>query len=186
MAARSLTLICALFAVVLAGCANKEAIVTLAETEGIYIDVGELDYQIQNSRVINPNIEPDRQYLGGLPEDHVAPKADETYFVVFMRVQNQTDEAHSSADEFEIIDTQENVYKPIELDPEDNPFAYQSGEVGPGQVYPGGESLTAEGPTQGAMLLFKLPYSTLQNRPLEFKITPLGSLGEEGIVDLDV
>jgi hypothetical protein len=186
MAVRSLTLICALFALALAGCGNKHAVVTLAETEGIYIDVGELDYQIQNSRVLNPNIDPDRQYLTGLPEDHAAPKEDETYFVVFMRVQNQTDEAHTSADEFEIVDTQENRYTPIELDPAENPFVYQSGEVAPHSVYPTGESLTAEGPTQGALLLFKLPYSTLQNRPLEFKITPLGSIGEEGIIDIDV
>ena len=38
----------------LAGCGNKVEVRTVAETEGIYIDIGELKYQVQLSRIINP------------------------------------------------------------------------------------------------------------------------------------
>ena len=65
---------------------------TLGETEGIYIDVGDLKYQVQLSRIINPNDEEDRYYLEGLPAGTVPPKPDEAWFGVWMRVQNTTDD----------------------------------------------------------------------------------------------
>ena len=40
---------------VLAGCGNKLEVRTVGETEGIYVDVGELRYQVQLSRIINPH-----------------------------------------------------------------------------------------------------------------------------------
>ena len=54
-----------------------------------------------------------------------SPEGDETWFGVFMRVQNTTDETIVPANDFEIEDTLENVYRPIPLDPKANPFAYQ-------------------------------------------------------------
>ena len=54
-------------ALVLAGCGNKVEVRTVAETEGIYIDVGELKYQVQLSRIINPSEPEDAAYLQGLP-----------------------------------------------------------------------------------------------------------------------
>jgi hypothetical protein len=187
MPARSLALLFVLFAALaLSACGNKEAVVTKAETEGIYLDVGELDYQVQGSRILNPEASPDRQYLTGLGEDVEPPSKDETWFAVFLRVQNQTEEEHTPASVFEIVDTQEKSFEPLDIDPEANAFAYQPVPMAPGDKIPGTGTLTEEGPVQGAMLLFKLPYETLQNRPLEFKIRPLGGIGEEGIVDLDV
>ncbi len=47
------------------------------------------------------------------------------------------------------------------------------------------DSAAFEGPTQGALLLFKVPRLTLDNRPLELVITPPEG-GEKGIVVLDV
>ena len=180
----SLALIVPAFA--LSGCdwiGHKEAVVRLAETEGIYVDVGELDYQVQISRQLNPSVEPDRGYLAGMPE-YVSPLTkDEVWFLVSMRVQNQTDEPHESADDFEIEDTTGKVFKPIEIKPEDNPLAYASRELQPGQTWPNADSLAGDSPTQGGALLFKIPYSSLANRPLELKIS---AEGEEAIVDIDV
>ena len=114
----SAALLCALTA---AGCGNKHATVTVADTEGIYLDVDELKYQVQISRYMNPNDVEDRAYLTGLPEGEAEPTGEETWFGVFIRVQNSTDETITPADDFEIVDTQENVYRPVELD---NPYAY--------------------------------------------------------------
>ena len=49
-----------------AGC-NKEETVTVAETEGIYVTVDDLKYQIQISRILNPAAPDDSAYLRGMP-----------------------------------------------------------------------------------------------------------------------
>ena len=41
-------------ALALAGCGDKLETRTVGETEGLYIDVGDLKYQVQISRIINP------------------------------------------------------------------------------------------------------------------------------------
>ena len=103
-------------------------------------------------------------------------------------MQNQTDEAEPTAatDDFEILDTQENVYKPVAVDPRANAIAYEARELEAGAIIPATDSVAGDGPTQGAMLLFKLPFTTLQNRPLEFKIHSPTSAEEHAVVDLDV
>jgi hypothetical protein len=55
-------------AILVAGCGNKEETITRAATEGIYLDLDDLKYQVQISRYMNPNDVEDRSYLIGLPE----------------------------------------------------------------------------------------------------------------------
>src|SRR5213592_1206055 len=88
-----------------AGCGNKEAIVTEAATEGIWLDVGALDYHIQGSRQLNPTMVPDDKYLSGLPQGILPPGAKETWFGVFLRIENRSGSPHPTAKEFEIVDT---------------------------------------------------------------------------------
>jgi hypothetical protein len=172
-------------ALALAGCGNRIEVRTIAETEGIYIDVGELKYQVQLSRIINPSDEEDRHYLAGLPAGTVPPKSDEAWFGVWMRVQNTTDsKTLTAADEFEIVDTQEHTFTPIEL--ADNPFAYEAQELTPQTVVPSPNSPAGEGVIQGSLILFKVTTEALANRPLEFKIQSPALPDDVGIVDLDV
>ncbi len=174
----------------LAACGNKEERVHKAETEGIYVDVGNLKYQVQISRQLNPvNIE-DKDYLVGLSKFDQALGADNVYFAVFIRVENDSDTSGLSAKKFELKDTQEHTFDPIALD-RSNVYAYRSGVV-PGHsefnvngLNPELDSSASEGPTQGALLLFKLPRETLVNRPLELVIhQPDGK--DEASIDLDV
>jgi hypothetical protein len=174
----SAALLCAVAA---AGCGNKHATVTVADTEGIYLDLDELKYQVQISRYMNPNDVEDSAYLSGLPESTPQPTGEETWFGVFIRVQNSTDETITPADDFEIIDTQEKVYRPV---PIDNPFAYKPEPIGPKSLIPLPDSAASESTVQGSLLLFKVTNESLQNRPLEFRIR--GNDGTEGVVDLDV
>lgn len=174
-------LVCALLA---SGCGNRVEVRTVGETEGLYLDVDELKYQIQISRYLNPADVEDRSYLVGLPEGATDPAGDETYFGVFIRVSNSTDEEIAPANDFEIIDTQENIYRPIPLDGELNPFAYRPDPIPPKSLIPEPDSVASEGVIQGSLLLFKVKTSSLQNRPLEFRFRR-GS-GVTGIVDLDV
>ena len=177
----SAALACALFA---AGCGNKQETVTLGETEGIYLDIDHLKYQVQISRYMNPNDVEDRAYLAGLPSSTSQPGGDETWFGVFLRVQNTTDETIAPANDFQIVDTQEKVYRPIPIDTNVNPFAYKPDPVPPKGLIPEPDSAASENTIQGSLLLFKVKTESLQNRPLEFRFKR-GS-GTEGVVDLDV
>src|SRR3954468_1618482 len=107
----------AVFALALvgAGCGNKEAITTEAKTEGIWLDVGALDYHIQGSRQLNPTMVPDNKYLTGLPQGVLPAGAKETWFGVFLRVENRTNRTHPTASDFSILDTQGHVFKPFQL-----------------------------------------------------------------------
>jgi hypothetical protein len=171
-------------ALALAGCGNKMEVRTLGETEGIYIDVGELKYQVQMSRIINPNDEEDRYYLEGLPAGTPDPKPDEAWFGVWMRVQNTTDKKTlTAADDFEIVDTQEHSFTPIAVK---NPFSYEAQDLTPQTVVPSPNSAAGEGVIQGSLILFKVTTEALANRPLEFKIQSPALPDDVGIVDLDV
>ena len=178
----SAALLCAFL---VAGCGNKEeGGVTVADTEGIYLDVDELKYQVQISRYMNPNDVEDRSYLIGLPASTAQPTGDETWFGVFIRVQNTTDETIAPANDFEIVDTQDKIYRPIPLDTNINPFAYKPDPISPKGLIPEADSVASEGTIQGSLLLFKVKTESLQNRPLEFRFKR-GS-GTEGVVNLDV
>jgi hypothetical protein len=172
----------ALLVLVAAGCGKSSgtAVQQTAETEGLYLDVNGLKYQIQMSRFMNPNDVEDREYLVGLPEGAEAPSGDEIYFGVWVRVENT-----SEATIWEIHDTQENIYRPLAIDTEVNPFVYEAVDVPPKTVIPLATSAAGQGPTQGLLLLFKIKNEAFQNRPLELKFRNGGS-GQEGTYHLDV
>jgi hypothetical protein len=182
---RLLVISAALFcALVAAGCGNKQETVTLGDTEGVYLDVDHLKYQIQISRYMNANDVEDRSYLKGLPQSTAQPTGEETWFGVFLRVQNTADKPMAPASDFEITDTQENVYRPIPIDTDINPFAYKPDPIAPKSLIPEPDSVASQTSIQGAMLLFKIKTESLQNRPLEFRFK--GGEGTTGVIDLDV
>ena len=172
----------AVAALAASGCGNKQETTTTAETEGIYLDLGGMKYQIQMSRYLNPTDVEDRSFLTGLPTG-VKPTGNEVWFGIWMRVQNETDKPLPVATEYEIHDTQDAVYRPVPIDAKANPFAYQAGEVGPGSVLPLADSAAGNTAIQGSLLLFKVKVDSLQNRPLELKISQGGNTDT---ADIDV
>ncbi|HEX7299113.1 MAG TPA: hypothetical protein VF257_08895 [Solirubrobacteraceae bacterium] len=186
MLRRSLTLLLvALAALALGACGNRHARTLHAATEGEYVDVGPLKYQVQISRLLNPTSTEDRAYLVDLPSGQDLGPADE-WFAVFMRVENETDDPQPAAAQYEIVDTQDNVYRPIQFGPK-NVFAYRAGTIGPEQILPLPDSPAGQNSIQGALLLFKIPFRNLENRPLELRIpAPAGTGNEVGTIDLDV
>jgi hypothetical protein len=156
-------------ALVGAGCGQEE-VVTEAETEGIWVDVGALDYHIQGSRVLEPGLVPDKSYLLGLPSNVTPPSGEEVWFAVFLRIENKSGSPAQSAEEFEIVDTTGRSFTPYELDERANPFAYQPATIPNAGAIPVPDSAQDFNSFQGAQLLFKLPLESYQNRPLEFVI----------------
>jgi hypothetical protein len=174
----------------LSACGDKKDVVREGETEGIYVDVGDLKYQVQISRQLNPANVEDKDYLHGVGPFDRTLGPDNVWFAVFIRVENPNqDQVARSASKFELHDTQENVFTPVALGSE-NIFAYRAATLPKATARSSGlnplpDSAASEGPTQGALLLFKVPRKTLDNRPLELIIAP-PSGGEKGIVTLDV
>ena len=169
----------------LAGCFDKEDYTALGETEGIYVTVDQLKYQVQLSRILNPASAEDQGYLHGVPPGEEELEQDEVWFGIFMRIENDSDEPHPAAEEFVIHDTQEGEFEPLELDAESNMFAYEPQELPPGELLPELGSPASDNTIRGSLVLFKVRTGSLYNRPLELEIaSPTG--GENGIVELDV
>jgi hypothetical protein len=168
-----------------AGCGSKEETVTHAQTEGPYVSVDGLKYQVQISRILDPTSPEDQAYLRGVPASEQALAQDEVWFGIFMRVENDETETGAAATEFEISDTQDDVFRPIELDEERNVFLYQPRELEPGKLLPEPDSPASDNTIGGSLILFKVKTGALYNRPLELEIaSPSG--GENGTIDLDV
>ncbi len=173
---------------VTAGCAgsNRIEVRTVGETEGLYIDIGELKYQVQISRELNPGDREDSAYLVGLPAGEKL-KNNESWFGVFVRAQNTTEEKTlPMAEDFEIVDSEGHHYEPVDINLELNPWAYQPGDLAPGEVFPPPNSVQAQGPIKGGLLLFKIPVEAYQNRPFEFELHGPGEAKDTGMISLDV
>ncbi len=155
----------------------------VAETEGIYLDIEGLKYQVQISRQLNPGLIDDRDFLQGLSADDARISKDEEWFGVWIMAENVEHEPLPNAIDFEIRDTQENVYRPLNLGP-DNVFAYRGQTVDAGERYPHPNSPAGERNPFGSLVLFKLRRFSLDTPPLELPIT--GRQGQQAIVNRDV
>jgi hypothetical protein len=167
----------------LAACGNKQSKTLKAETEGIYIDLGQLKYQVEISRQLNAADIEDREFLRGV-SDQLGPE--DVWFAVFVRVQNQSDKAQKPATQFDITDTQDNVFNPVSIDTASNDFAYNPVLIPGKGLLPNADSIAAQNSINGELLLFKMPRPTLDNRPLELKIHNPDDSASFGTVNLDV
>jgi hypothetical protein len=150
-----------------------------------YITLNRLQYQVEVSRALNPYDAEDQSYLEGVPAAEHQPPPGEIWFAVFLLVENNGSHAATAASSFTLSDTQGHAYHPRAL-PSVNPFAYRPLSVAPGAQIPAVGSVGADGPTQAALLLFEIPSSAYDNRPLILRIAdPLNS-AIAGTVTLDV
>ena len=169
----------------LAACGNRQATVTEGESEAVYVTNGDLQYQVQISRQLNPADPGDRALLVGLPEGDRRLGPDDLWFGVWVRVWNETDEARKAAGRFEIVDTRGSTFEPVPVAPV-NTLAYRPGLVPAGGQYPVPSSVPENLPTTGGVLVFKLPRQALDFRPLELVFNGTESPDNESSVRLDV
>jgi hypothetical protein len=150
-----------------------------------YLDVGPLIYEVQLSRELNPSDVEDAAYLQGFSpaERKLAPNQE--WFGVFVQVYNNNSHALTAASNLTIADTQGNRYAPMMPD-QTNLFAYRAGTVPANGRLPLPDSVAAAGPTQGALLLYKIPIVSLDNRPLELKIVDPADASQTASAELDV
>ncbi len=88
---------------------------------------------------------------------------------------------------FDIVDTEGAHYYPLAVNPSVNPYAYSAQSLAPGDTEPAPGTTASFGPTQGALLLFKLPSSVYDNRPLTLEIrSPNANRKLWGTISLDL
>jgi hypothetical protein len=149
----------------LAACGDEEPGVDEPAREGLALELSGVDYNVFITRQLNPAIPPDSAYYKGPP----APKG-QTLYGVFLQACNNSKEVQRTASEFKVVDNQGNEFEPAELE-EENDFAYRPTELNPKECIPEAGSVAQLGPTAASMLLFELPLTTTENRPLELEIT---------------
>jgi hypothetical protein len=176
-------------ALALSACGNKQnpSEVHFGATEGVYVTAGDLKYQIQMSRQLNEYDREDRQYLMGVPSRQRTLKNNQTWFGVFIRVENPKDHDLRASENYAIVDTLGRKYKPIAIDQSDNPIAYYPALIPPHQILPNSDALAAQTSINGELLLFKVEVQGLDNRPLTLRIAPGRRQPKPGaVVDLDI
>jgi hypothetical protein len=181
----------AVLAVALAGCGDSHTRVstgTYAGESGAnapYLDVGPLVYEVQLSRELNPFDTEDAGYLQGLSAAQSTLAAGQEWFAVFVQVYNNNSQSLPAASEMTITDTQGNSYTPLVPGPA-NEFAYRGGSVPAKGRLPVLDSVAASGPTQGALLLYKIQIVSLDNRPLKLTIVDPTDAAQTASAELDV
>jgi hypothetical protein len=132
--------------------------------EGEPVELGELKYNAIFSRFLNPNDKEDSAYLVGQP----TPAPGSTYFGVFFEVQNESDEPQTLADHFTIHDADQQEFEAL---PSESLYALPwGGEVEGEEQIPVLDSTAETGPIEGSVVIFELPASASENRPLILEI----------------
>jgi hypothetical protein len=175
--ALALVFVLALLVVGAAGCGNtlgKEA------DEGVPIQLGDLRFNVQETRFLNPAQPDDKQYLAG---QQLPTPAGKSYLGVFLTIHNQGDNPVRlpTNAQMSVVDTTGADYQSI---PSHTDFAAPLGTVlAGGADIPAPGTAAANGPTQGAIVLFRLDEGASQNRPLKLEID---FQGETGDITLDI
>lgn len=140
--------------------------------EGEPVTLGELKYNVIFSRFLNPDDNEDSAYLVGQP----TPPPGSAYFGIFLEVQNESEEVQTLADELTIHDAEHDAFEAI---PSESLYALPlGGEVESQEQIPVLDATGATGPIEGAVVIFELPASASENRPLTLEIPGPGGPGE--------
>ena len=162
-----------------AGCGEDENKSEVPEGEPI--ELGDVEYNVQLTRFLNPSDDEDSQYLQG--QQVPLPKPEDVYLAVFIEIDNRGDEDATlpAQTELEVVDTTDQRYSP--LSPTNEFMLDLGGTIGSHEELPQPDTAAAAGPTQGLIILFVVPSNIGANRPLELELT---AGGEEGKIELDI
>ncbi len=175
-----LALLVALAVIGLAACGDEES--RTVGNEGEFIDVGDTDYQVQLTRILNPQARPDSDLLRGQ-----APLGkNEAFLGAFVRINNHGDRPYQPPRDLKIKDTQDNEYLPLDTT-QSAGFGLDFGRPIPAdKTSPEPDSPAALGPDKAALLLFRLKRESVDdNLPLELEIPAQGQKNPSQI-ELDI
>jgi hypothetical protein len=131
--------------------------------EGEPVEVGELSINVTFSRYLNPNDNEDSAYLVGQPP----PTDGYSFFGVFLEIQNDS-EKPQTVPSMTVTDAEGTSFSAY---PSDSLYALRFGaKVEPEEQLPKLDTTAQQGPIEGALLIFNLPESVNENRPLTLHI----------------
>lgn len=175
--ALALAFVLALAVLGVAGCGNdvgKEA------DEGVPIKLGDLQFNVSETRFLNPSQPDDKEYLAGQKVPLPPSKA---YLGVFLTIHNEGDHAVPlpTYAQTSVVDTTGAAYQAI---PSSTSFAAPLGtQLAGGGDIPAPGTAAANGPTQGGVVIFLMDQGVTENRPLKLEIQYEGETGE---ITLDI
>jgi hypothetical protein len=156
-----------------------------SENNGVYVNAGPVTYQLEISRTLNQYSTEDSEYVKGVPPADASIGPTQLWYGVFLWAKNQTNRPQVTSDNVDIVDTQNDHYYPVPLNPALNPYAWTAQTLAPGATEPAPNTVASFGPTQGGLLLFKLPDTIYDNRPLTLEIRgPTGKVWATIALDL--
>jgi hypothetical protein len=150
-----------------------------------YFNAGPVTYQIQVSRQLNPYDSIDAGYLAGVNgAQDLGPQ--EFWYGVFLWAKNQTNRIVTTADHFELEDSEGDIFQATALNPSVNPYAWTAQKLSPDGIEPVGGSTASNGSNGGGLILFKLTQNVYSNRPLTLLVFAPGALKPSSRVSLDL
>jgi hypothetical protein len=159
---------------------------TYADNQGPgYVQVGQLNYQVQISRELNPWSDEDKFYLQGFTKSQLVLPVSEEWFGISLQVYNWSNGTHTPTDDFYVTDTLGDRYTPM-TNPTPNPYTYVPVSIPAGGQLPTIESDAYSGWTQGEFLIFKVPYTSLVNRPFILHIVNPTDTSDQSRIELDI
>ena len=176
----------AICALVVSACGAGEHARTADNLGTGYVELGGLNYQVQISRPLNPwDPNEDRWYFQGFTPSELKLAPAEEFFGVSLQVYNWSNGAHTPTRDFYISDTLGDRFMPMS-NPTPNPYTYSPSSIPAGGQLPNISSAAFAGWSQGEMLVFKVPYADLVNRPFELHIVDPSTPSQQSRIELDV
>ena len=172
-----LALVLSLALVGTAGCGND---LSKEGDEGVPIQLGQLEFNVQLTRFLNPADPEDKEYLEG---QQLPTPAGKSYLAVFITIKNNSHDPVPlpTPEQMSIVDTTGAAYAAL---PSSTDFAVPLGSVVPGGGdIPAPGTAAANGPAQGGIVLFLVDQGITENRPLDLEIE---HEGETGTIKLDI
>ena len=151
-----------------------------------YVQLNNLNYQVQVSRELNPwDPNEDHWYLQGFTSSELKLAPTEEFFGVSLQVYNWSNGAHTPTNDFFISDTLGDRFVPMS-NPDPNPYTYAPISIPAGGQLPNISSAAFAGWSSGEMLVFKVPYADLANRPFILHIVDPSDTSNQSRIELDV
>jgi hypothetical protein len=132
--------------------------------EGEPVKLGDVSYNVVFSRFLNRNDTEDSAYLVGQPP----PPPGSAYFGVFFQVENDSDSRQPLPETLTIRDADHQEFESV---PSESLYALHLGtDIDAEDALPALDSTPQQGPIEGSLVLFLLPDSASENRPLILEI----------------
>ena len=172
-------------AAALAGCGSGEHAPYADNLGPGYVELDHLNYQIQISRELNPYDDEDGPYLAGFSASERQIPPTEEWFGISLQVYNWSHGAHTPTSRFYITNTLGQRFDPI-ANPAPNPFSYVPVSIPAGKQLPTTTSDAFASWTAGEFLVFKIPYTSLPDRPFVLHIVNPSNGSDQAQIELDV